>query len=148
MLYIKSNSHQTRAITLSTMTLLLLLLPAFVAAAFDYAGCYSSVRPLTFEARYVFQSTGWCKARCRQRQMTVAGLSNGTSCFCGSELPSFTDRVEEIYCDLRCPGYAFDICKVPASLCNGGILTARAQLTGLVDRRGQILYFRLCRLHE
>lgn len=113
MLYIKSNSHQTRAITLSTMTLLLLLLPAFVAAAFDYAGCYSSVRPLTFEARYVFQSTGWCKARCRQRQMTVAGLSNGTSCFCGSELPSFTDRLEEIHCDLRCPGYAFDICKVP-----------------------------------
>ncbi|KAI1337487.1 hypothetical protein F5Y15DRAFT_155632 [Xylariaceae sp. FL0016] len=83
---------------------------AAVAAALDYAGCYSEIGSLEPTSRFVFQSVGWCRNRCSSLERPIVGLANGTDCLCGHELPSFASIVEDGYCDSPCAGYLLEMC--------------------------------------
>lgn len=103
---------------------MLVLLAAIVPVAesqYEYVGCYSGPPPTDLEhsERYRFQSLGRCQHQCaldngegwRARRQPVAGLVNGTECFCGATVPPRAQLVEESFCDRPCAGYAWNICE-------------------------------------
>ncbi|CZT15957.1 uncharacterized protein RCC_01797 [Ramularia collo-cygni] len=87
-------------------TLLPLLGAVAVAAQVQNEGCYSSSGSLQNHGKNIYQSTGACFTSCDK---TVIGLT-GSECYCGDEVPPFSDKVEDSKCSTPCPGYPYDKC--------------------------------------
>ncbi|RJE27258.1 WSC domain protein [Aspergillus sclerotialis] len=85
-------------------------LPAVVKAASEFEGCYSSATGLDYKTKYTYQSSGWCQDHCKERGNKVFGLNNGSTCLCGDELPSESDKVSKDQCNVSCDGFPQDMC--------------------------------------
>ncbi|KAI0464373.1 hypothetical protein LJB42_001986 [Komagataella kurtzmanii] len=90
--------------------LILALVSRVFAATYNYYGCFasSSVNSLTSRGTYQFQSTSYCREECGDTD--VAAMSGGNACFCGSSVPSSSDKVSESFCNEPCDGYPLEIC--------------------------------------
>ena len=86
-------------------------LPAVVQAASEFEGCYSSATGLDYKTKYTYQSSGWCQDHCKEKGNKVFGLHNGSTCLCGDELPSDSDKVSKDKCNVSCDGFPQDMCK-------------------------------------
>lgn len=82
---------------------------AVAAQTVTLDGCYSSSGSLQSQGTYIYQSTGYCAATCRNRGNSAMGLS-GQECFCGDELPAGSDKVDNSKCNTPCSGYPMDKC--------------------------------------
>jgi len=79
-------------------------------AAMTAKGCFSDPTPLVDHGLYIYQTTGNCQPICVGFDMPVMGLVNGTSCWCGSEIPSKDSQVSDNECSTPCSGYDKDTC--------------------------------------
>jgi len=86
-------------------------------------GCYSKPDPLTALGEYTFQTSGYCQTQCVGLGKTVMGITAGSTCYCGDELPALDVEVSESNCDTPCFGYDQENC--------GGINYWQIYLTGL-----------------
>ena len=59
---------------------------------------------------YTFQSSGACQTECVGRGKPVMGLTSGTDCWCGDQLPPVDTKVSDGECNTPCAGYATDHC--------------------------------------
>ncbi|KAI0842199.1 hypothetical protein F5Y06DRAFT_170413 [Hypoxylon sp. FL0890] len=75
-----------------------------------YMGCFGPPTNLDFNTRNVFQSVGACRLRCKNSNLPVLGVTNGTDCLCGASVPPSRSIVGESWCDSRCPGFAVEMC--------------------------------------
>lgn len=91
---------------------LALALPALTSATVTQLGCYSSVPSLKDEGEFTFQSHGYCEEKCEKGGFRVAALHGGLQCLCGNELPSSSAQVDDDKCDIVCPGWPVDKCKL------------------------------------
>lgn len=79
-------------------------------ASMTYVACYSSSEGLTNQTSYTFQSTGWCQDRCVGDNAAVFGLTGGSDCLCGDELPPSSDKVSDSKCSQPCDGWPQAMC--------------------------------------
>lgn len=79
-------------------------------ASMSYVACYSSSKGLTNQTSYTFQSTGWCQDRCVGDNAAVFGLTGGSDCLCGDELPPSSDKVSDSECSQPCDGWPQAMC--------------------------------------
>lgn len=84
-------------------------LPAVVASG-TYKGCYSDVTPLGDEETFTYQSTGHCEQRCSEKNKAVYALYQGSTCYCGDEIPASDNKVSDDKCSTSCDGYSKDKC--------------------------------------
>jgi cell wall integrity and stress response component len=61
----------------------------------------------------MYQSTGYCGEQCTGAKQAVMALTNGNDCWCGAELPSDDDKVDDSKCSTPCTGYGQDNCTFP-----------------------------------
>ncbi|KAI9685271.1 MAG: hypothetical protein M1822_004644 [Bathelium mastoideum] len=59
---------------------------------------------------YTFQSHGACQSECGAQGKPVMGLTSGTDCFCGNQLPPADTKVDDGDCSTSCAGYPPDKC--------------------------------------
>ncbi|KAI9676916.1 MAG: hypothetical protein M1817_006755 [Caeruleum heppii] len=88
-------------------------------------GCYSSGGSLSDTGEWTWQSQGYCKDKCTSEGKAVFALTEGSNCWCGDELPSSDDKVDDSNCRSSCQGF-------PSELC-GGSGHWGIWLTGLKD---------------
>lgn len=79
-------------------------------ATLTFVSCYSSSEGLTNKTSYTFQSSGWCQDRCVGDNAAVFGLTAGSDCLCGNELPPSSAKVPEDKCGTPCDGWPQDMC--------------------------------------
>lgn len=83
-------------------------------SAAEYQGCYSSSYPLYTNSSlspYIYQSSGWCQEQCgTYAQKAVFGLTDGSDCWCGNELPANSTKVSDDECNVGCQGYGTQDC--------------------------------------
>jgi len=73
--------------------------------------CYSSSDPLTDQGPYTYQSSGYCQKLCVETfNKPVMGLSEGTDCWCGDELPANSTKVDSSKCNAPCAGFDQEKC--------------------------------------
>ena len=85
--------------------------------------CYSSAGNLKSLGVYTFQSSGYCQQQCAGQNALVMGTSDGSTCYCGNDLPSASDIVDRSECNEPCDGYPQENC--------GGNDHIQIYLTGL-----------------
>ncbi|KAF2237435.1 hypothetical protein EV356DRAFT_511559 [Viridothelium virens] len=78
--------------------------------AIQYSGCFSSSYPLQNQGSYTFQSSGACQNECVAQGKPVMGLTSGTNCFCGDQLPPVDTKVADTDCNTPCAGYNKEFC--------------------------------------
>jgi len=71
-------------------------------------GCYKADDSFVSIGPYIYQSSGICTTNCTSRGYTVAALTNGDECLCGSSLPSTS--VDSSFCSMPCAGYGKEDC--------------------------------------
>jgi hypothetical protein len=76
----------------------------------SYVGCFSSSQPLTDQGPYEYQTQGYCQPICVKQGQAVLGLSKGSDCWCGDELPAASSKVDDSNCDSPCNGFDQDMC--------------------------------------
>lgn len=75
-----------------------------------YQGCYSSAANMESVGTYTYQSSGYCSEQCSNQNSGAMATTNGNDCWCGSEIPADSDKVEDSKCDTPCTGYGQDSC--------------------------------------
>lgn len=75
-----------------------------------FVGCFSTSQPLSPQGYAKYQSSGHCNDICTGNDRLVLGLSNGTQCWCGNELPRANSQVQRSNCDTPCQGYDLEDC--------------------------------------
>lgn len=90
-------------------------LPAVIASG-TYKGCYSDVTPLGDEETFTYQSTGHCENRCSGKSKAVYALYQGSTCYCGDEIPASDNKVSDDKCSTSCNGYSKDKCMFTRSI--------------------------------
>ena len=88
-------------------------------------GCYSSQDTLQDQGYYKFQASGYCKNLCSGMNKPVFALSQGSHCYCGTELPPSSTKVGDDQCNINCLGYPEEQC--------GGTNTFQVFLSGVTD---------------
>ncbi|QIX00369.1 hypothetical protein AMS68_005886 [Peltaster fructicola] len=92
-------------------SVLLLTLAASVnASSPTLKGCYSSSTGLSYADTYTYQSSGHCVPLCTSKGAAVVGLTNGSDCWCGDELPPVTSQADNSKCSTTCSGYNTEQC--------------------------------------
>lgn len=76
-----------------------------------YVGCFSSSQPLSDQGSYTYQTSGYCRPLCEDNNAAVFGLSDGSNCWCGNQLPAAGDKVSDSNCDVGCNGYDKENCE-------------------------------------
>lgn len=76
-----------------------------------YVGCFSSSEPFTDEGYDQFQTTGVCRPLCEGKNAAAFGMTNGSDCWCGDELPAASSKVSDSKCSTVCNGYGEQNCK-------------------------------------
>lgn len=99
--------------------------PQADAGALQYKGCYSSSNGMSDQGSYTWQSNGYCQKQCSGQNQAVMGLSGGSDCYCGGELPPSSALVSDSKCSMTCNGYPDNIC--------GGSGFYSVYLTGISD---------------
>lgn len=100
-----SSRSQANAAALALFAMHASTAMAQFAGPIEMQGCYSSATGLTFANTYQYQSQGSCQTTCNAKNMPVMGLTAGSDCWCGSELPPTNDKVEQSQCSHVCNGY-------------------------------------------
>ena len=89
-------------------------------------GCYSNIASLNKQGYYWgFQSSGWCQTQCANMNQNVMAITQGSTCYCGNELPALSYEVASSSCNSPCYGFGQDMC--------GGANTWTVYLTGLSE---------------
>jgi hypothetical protein len=105
----------TMVSTYSVLVIVFLLKPSM--QAFQPIGCFAAPpEGLIDQGRFVYQSLGYCRQRCSALSLPVLGLTNGTNCLCGNSIPPPDTRVEDSACNLPCPGFVWNSCKLTHSM--------------------------------
>ncbi|GAB7365847.1 hypothetical protein MBLNU230_g7179t1 [Neophaeotheca triangularis] len=78
--------------------------------AMTYKGCYSSSRGLSDQGSHIYQTSGYCQPICVDQGSAVLGLSGGSDCWCGDQLPPEDSLVDDSNCDTGCNGYRQEDC--------------------------------------
>ncbi|KXL49870.1 hypothetical protein M433DRAFT_300 [Acidomyces richmondensis BFW] len=78
--------------------------------AMSYSGCYSSSTGLSDQGSYTYQTPSYCQPICIGKNQAVFGLSQGSNCWCGNELPPASSKVDDSNCNTPCNGYGLDDC--------------------------------------
>ncbi|EXJ94741.1 hypothetical protein A1O1_03138 [Capronia coronata CBS 617.96] len=86
-------------------------------------GCYQHPNPLVEQGSYTFQTSGYCQTQCVGLNKAVMAITGGSTCYCGDELPSLDQEVDQGKCDSACQGYDQQTC--------GGLGYWQVYLTGL-----------------
>jgi len=76
-------------------------------------GCYGSAPNFIEAGFYIYQSDGWCEDWCARNHYKVAANSNGSDCWCGTSLPSDTEKIDSTKCNTPCNGYGDKDCGGP-----------------------------------
>lgn len=79
-----------------------------------YVGCYKSNGGMAKADSFTYQSFGHCQEQCIPQSgdnaKAVMGLTNGSDCYCGGEIPSQDDKADESACNKGCTGFGTDNC--------------------------------------
>ncbi|KAI9697868.1 MAG: hypothetical protein M1820_007655 [Bogoriella megaspora] len=78
--------------------------------ALKFQGCFSSGYPLEDQGSYTFQSSGACQNECGALKKPVMGLTSGTDCFCGDQLPPLDSKLDDDECNTPCAGFNKEFC--------------------------------------
>lgn len=73
-------------------------------------GCYATSDPLEDHGPNEFQSSGACQKQCVLLGKAVLGLTKGTNCWCGDQIPAAASKVEDSKCNAFCVGYDKENC--------------------------------------
>ncbi|KAK5114732.1 hypothetical protein LTR62_002306 [Meristemomyces frigidus] len=79
-------------------------------SALTYVGCFSSSTGLTDQGSYMYQTPGYCQPLCVNSNNPAMGLSDGSNCWCGGELPPASSKVDDSNCNTPCNGYGQQNC--------------------------------------
>ncbi|KAJ5086832.1 hypothetical protein NUU61_008139 [Penicillium alfredii] len=79
-------------------------------ASMSLVGCFDSDDGLTNKTTYTYQSSGWCFDACTKTNAAVFGLTGGSDCLCGDELPPDSAKVSKDKCNKACDGWPSDKC--------------------------------------
>jgi cell wall integrity and stress response component len=74
-------------------------------------GCFATGTPLENHGEYEFQSPGNCQLVCLELGKNVMGLSDGTNCWCGDEIPAKDWQIKNSTCGTTCGGIDQLTCK-------------------------------------
>ncbi|KAF2018496.1 hypothetical protein BU24DRAFT_172198 [Aaosphaeria arxii CBS 175.79] len=80
------------------------------ASAITSIGCFKTSVPLEDHGPWRFQSEGNCQQICLQLGKNVMGLSEGTNCWCGDQIPPKSAKVANSSCETTCSGIDTDFC--------------------------------------
>lgn len=78
--------------------------------AMTYQGCFSSSTPMTNQGSYTYQTSGYCQPICVGQNQAVLGLTGGSNCYCGDQLPPADSKVDDSMCSTPCDGYDKEDC--------------------------------------
>src|SRR5690242_14745993 len=73
-------------------------------------GCYSAPDPLVEQDQYTFQASGWCQVQCANLNKPVMATTQGSTCYCGDEIPPKSAIVSNSSCNIPCNGYDQENC--------------------------------------
>lgn len=110
---------------LKGLSLLVALAATVVSQALTNKGCYSSLPSFSSQGSYTYQSYSYCQKQCLAQNSPVMGITKGSDCWCGSQLPAASSKVSDSSCSSPCTGYGSQNC--------GGSSAFTVQLTGLSD---------------
>ncbi|RMZ91252.1 hypothetical protein DV736_g1512, partial [Chaetothyriales sp. CBS 134916] len=83
--------------------------------------CYDAIpSDYTSKGSYTFQTSGYCHDQCAG--FSVMAITAGSTCYCGSELPSDSNKASSDSCNTPCQGFDTQTC--------GGIQFYQLYLTG------------------
>jgi cell wall integrity and stress response component len=99
--------------------------PVFAQATPTAKGCYSSQDTLEDQGYFKFQTSGYCQVLCVGMNKPVFALSQGSHCYCGTELPPSSTKVGNDQCNINCLGYPQEQC--------GGSDTFQVFLSGMTN---------------
>lgn len=105
--------HNTASTALILLGLALSARGVEALSAITPEGCYSASAPLQNQGSYLYQTTGYCQPLCVNQSLPVMALTGGDTCYCGSELPTATAKVDSSNCNSACVGYPSDTCTLP-----------------------------------
>ena len=60
-----------------------------------------------------YQSSGFCQGLCVKLKKPVMGMTAGSNCYCGDQLPALDDKVSDSKCDTPCFGFDKEMCMYP-----------------------------------
>ncbi|GAB7352157.1 hypothetical protein MBLNU459_g2642t1 [Dothideomycetes sp. NU459] len=84
---------------------------SLVLSAMTYVGCFNSSQPLANQGSYTYQTSGYCQPICVGKGQAVMGLTGGSYCYCGDQLPAKdSEQVDDSNCNTICTGYGDDDC--------------------------------------
>lgn len=76
-------------------------------------GCFSSWGDLILNTSQKFNSRGSCaNAICYAGGYNVAAMTGGSECYCGSTYPPKDTLADDDKCNVPCPGYGVEACKL------------------------------------
>lgn len=81
------------------------------AGTYTSKGCYSFSALesyLTSKGEYTYQTNSYCEKQCSG--YAVAATLDGSTCYCGNDLPSSISSVSSSNCDVTCQGFPTEIC--------------------------------------
>ncbi|RMZ74869.1 hypothetical protein DV737_g5655, partial [Chaetothyriales sp. CBS 132003] len=72
--------------------------------AIETLDCYNAIpSDYTSKGAYTFQTSGYCQDECSE--YPVMAITAGSTCYCGDELPSDSNKASSDNCDTPCQGY-------------------------------------------
>lgn len=83
------------------------------AGNMTYWGCWTDQSPQTLKNQSYSSNANTietCTSTCAQGGNTIAGIEDGTQCFCGSSLGYLAQEVVESSCQTPCPGNSTESC--------------------------------------
>lgn len=93
--------------------------------AIETLDCYSSAGSLESLGEFTFQTSGYCQEQCFGQNNYVMATTDGSTCYCGDDLPPSSAKVDSSKCTEPCNGYDQEYC--------GGRGFFQVYLTGLGD---------------
>ncbi|WPG97698.1 Hypothetical protein R9X50_00047900 [Acrodontium crateriforme] len=76
----------------------------------QYVGCFSNPGDLTDVNSYAYQTKSYCQPICVKQNKAVMGLSKGSDCWCGDDVPDSSTKVDDSNCNVGCFGFGSDMC--------------------------------------
>lgn len=97
-------SAATTSSSSSSMDLIPTPTVTLAANAMSDIGCFATGTPLENHGPYKFQSDGNCQLICIMLGKNVLGLSDGTDCWCGDQIPAKEWQLPDGNCSTTCAG--------------------------------------------
>ncbi len=76
-----------------------------------FVGCYDAPTTFSMGRSDIFMSSGSCVETCLKEGNAIAATVD-ERCYCGDELPPLSTSNDDRKCDLPCPGYEGEVCKL------------------------------------